>query len=209
MDWSAPAYTQLHSADKGSLTMQGRCGGGGATVTVTVTDTCPECAAPTDGQGDHFDLNALSFNQIAPMLNGRIDVNYRLVACTPPSALQVQVDGNDGPGLWLRLLITVSCPLLTCLFEPFLTCLQSLTRGAQDLLKLCPALLSAPSRYLTSCPLCRCQHALQPCSCAPAIDHGTFSSCPLRLAVLLLPLLLCLRCTSNLYYPDLLMASGG
>lgn len=97
------------------LAMQGRCGAGGATVTVTVTDTCPECAAPTDGQGDHFDINALSFNQIAPMLNGRIDVNYRLVACTPPSALQVKVDGNDGPGLWLRLLITVSCPLLSCL----------------------------------------------------------------------------------------------
>ena len=50
------------------------------------------------------------------MLNGRIDVNYRLVACTPPTALQVKVDGNDGPGLWLRLLITVSLPSAVCLW---------------------------------------------------------------------------------------------
>ena len=91
-----------------SFSLQGRCGAAGASVIVTVTDLCPECAATTEGEGDHFDLNALSFNQLAPMLNGRIDVNYRLVACTPPSSLQVQVDGSGGDGLWLRLLITVS-----------------------------------------------------------------------------------------------------
>ena len=99
--------------------VQGRCGSAGATVTVTVTDLCPECGATTQGEGDHFDLNALSFNQLAPMLNGRIDVNYRLVACAPPSSLKVQVDGSGGPGLWLRLLITVSCQdsMLTCPFQ--------------------------------------------------------------------------------------------
>lgn len=75
-----------------------------------VTDVCPQCSAATQGTGDHFDINALSFAQLAPDLNGEIDVNYRLVACTPPSDINVQVDGNDGVGLWLRLVITVSDP---------------------------------------------------------------------------------------------------
>ena len=77
-----------------------------------VTDVCPQCSAATAGTGDHFDLNALSFAQLAPDLAGEIDINYRLVACTPPSDLSVQVDGNDGVGLWLRLVITVSAVLL-------------------------------------------------------------------------------------------------
>jgi len=72
-----------------------------------VADYCPECAATTDGEGDHFDLNALSFNELAPMLIGRIDVDYRLVSCTPPTGLRVKVDGTGGVGLWLRLIITV------------------------------------------------------------------------------------------------------
>ncbi|KAL3135114.1 expansin-like protein [Trebouxia sp. C0010 RCD-2024] len=84
---------------------KGRCSGS-ASVTVTVTDTCPQCATSTDGDGDHFDLNALSFNEMAPMLIGRIDVDYRVVSCTPPTGLKVKVDGSDGVGLWLRLLIT-------------------------------------------------------------------------------------------------------
>ena len=88
--------------------LQGRCGAAGATVTALVTDVCPECSAASGGQGDHFDLNALSFGQLAPDLAGRIDVNYRLVACTPPSDIKVLVEGNGGSGLWLRLVITVS-----------------------------------------------------------------------------------------------------
>lgn len=79
-------------------------------MTVMVTDVCPECASTTDGSGDHFDLNALSFNLLAPMEKGRIDASYRLVSCKPPSPLKVQVDGSDGAGLWLRLLITVRTP---------------------------------------------------------------------------------------------------
>lgn len=100
----------------GLFAVQGRCGASGASVTVTVTDTCPECAAPSGGAGEHFDLNALAYNILSPEASGRIDINYRVVACTPPSSLKVQVDGNSGPGLWLRLLITVSfCPDLTVL----------------------------------------------------------------------------------------------
>ena len=84
-----------------------------------VTDVCPQCSAATAGTGDHFDLNALSFAQLAPDLAGEIDINYRLVACTPPSDLSVQVDGNDGVGLWLRLVITVSAVLCFALcFTP-------------------------------------------------------------------------------------------
>lgn len=91
----------------------GRCGAAGATVTALVTDVCPECSAASGGQGDHFDLNALSFGQLAPDLAGRIDVNYRLVACTPPSDIKVLVDGNGGSGLWLRLVITTVANLGT------------------------------------------------------------------------------------------------
>lgn len=113
---------------RSSLTLfllQGRCGAAGSTVTVTVTDTCPECAAPTDGTGDHFDLNALAYNVLSPMVSGRIDVNYRVVACTPPSALKVKVDGASGTGLWLRLLVTVS--LISLHFAYHSTaCLRSL-----------------------------------------------------------------------------------
>lgn len=46
--------------------------------------------------------------QIAPMLNGRIDIRYRRVECTPPVPVKVQIDGNSGPGGWLRLSVTVS-----------------------------------------------------------------------------------------------------
>ena len=77
-------------------------------MTVTVTDVCPECSDPEAGSGDHFDLNALAYNQISPMASGRIDVNYRLVACTPPSALKVTVNNNGGTGGWLKLQVTVS-----------------------------------------------------------------------------------------------------
>ena len=48
--------------------------------------------------------------QIAPMLNGRIDIRYRRVECTPPVPVKVQIDGNSGPGGWLRLSVTVSAP---------------------------------------------------------------------------------------------------
>ena len=46
--------------------------------------------------------------QIAPMLNGRIDIKYRRVQCTPPANINVQIDGNSGTGGWLRLSVTVS-----------------------------------------------------------------------------------------------------
>ena len=46
--------------------------------------------------------------QIAPMLNGRIDIKYRRVDCTPPVPVKVLIDGNSGPGGWLRLSVTVS-----------------------------------------------------------------------------------------------------
>ncbi|KAL3133546.1 expansin [Trebouxia sp. C0009 RCD-2024] len=46
--------------------------------------------------------------QIAPMLNGRIDIKYRRVECTPPVPVKVQIDGNSGPGGWLRLSVTTN-----------------------------------------------------------------------------------------------------
>jgi hypothetical protein len=50
----------------------GRCrDGGGKSVTVTITDSCPECAS------DHMDLQALVFDKLSPMALGRINMKYR------------------------------------------------------------------------------------------------------------------------------------
>lgn len=68
-------------------------------MTVTITDSCPECAP------DHMDLQALVFDKIAPMALGRINMKYRRVDCTPPSSLGVKVNNNVGPGGWVRLVV--------------------------------------------------------------------------------------------------------
>ena len=44
------------------------------------------------------------------MLNGRIDIKYRRVQCTPPANIDVIIDGNSGTGGWLRLSVTVLSP---------------------------------------------------------------------------------------------------
>ncbi len=44
--------------------MQGRCNGnGGESVTIMVSDSCPECEA------DHLDLQALTYNQVQPQID--------------------------------------------------------------------------------------------------------------------------------------------
>ena len=51
----------------------GRCitGDSAVSVIVQITDACPECAA------DHIDIQALTFNKLAPMNTGRINIMYR------------------------------------------------------------------------------------------------------------------------------------
>ncbi|BDA46490.1 probable Expansin-A2 at N-terminal half [Coccomyxa sp. Obi] len=66
-------------------------------VTVMITDSCPEC------EPNHMDLQALTFNKVAPMALGRIDMRYRRVECKPPSDMTVIVDQNRGAGGWIRL----------------------------------------------------------------------------------------------------------
>lgn len=69
---------------------KGRCrDGGGKSVVVTITDSCPECGS------DHMDLQALVFDKIAPMALGRINMRYRRVDCTPPS--------GSGMGMKVRM----------------------------------------------------------------------------------------------------------
>ena len=46
--------------------------------------------------------------QMAPMLSGRIDIQYRRVQCTPPSNLQVNIDQNSGTGGFLKMSVSVS-----------------------------------------------------------------------------------------------------
>jgi hypothetical protein len=77
----------------------GRCRPGAGPVTVTITDSCPECGA------DHIDMQALVFDKIAPAAGGRIDIRYRRVSCQPPSAMNMNVQSNYGPGAWLRLVV--------------------------------------------------------------------------------------------------------
>ncbi|CAK0756698.1 hypothetical protein CVIRNUC_002477 [Coccomyxa viridis] len=66
-------------------------------VTMMISDSCPEC------EGDHLDIQALTFNKMAPMALGRIDIKYRRVACQVPQNLNVIVDENRGAGGWIRL----------------------------------------------------------------------------------------------------------
>ncbi|KAK9839053.1 hypothetical protein WJX74_008497 [Apatococcus lobatus] len=75
----------------------GRCYGDGRSVTIMVSDSCPECEA------DHIDLQVLTYEQLGPQDLGRIDIQYRRVPCTPPIDMLVDVDGNHGAGYWLRM----------------------------------------------------------------------------------------------------------
>lgn len=53
-------------------------------------------------------LQALTFNKIAPMALGRIDIKYRRVECKPPQDMNIIVDQNRGAGGWIRLQVKVS-----------------------------------------------------------------------------------------------------
>lgn len=66
-------------------------------ITFMVTDQCPEC------QPDQLDLNAAAFQKLAPLVNGRIALQYRRVTCTPQEPVTVRVDANRGSGGWMRL----------------------------------------------------------------------------------------------------------
>ncbi|CAL5229279.1 g12572 [Coccomyxa viridis] len=79
----------------------GRCitGDSAVSVIVQITDACPECAA------DHIDIQALTFNKLAPMNTGRINIQYRRVECVPPKPMVISVDSNGGQGAWLRLFV--------------------------------------------------------------------------------------------------------
>lgn len=73
----------------------GKCNADSAnqSVTVQITDSCPECMA------NQFDVQAQTFGRIAPEFNGRMATQYRRVSCTPPGNINVRVDGNYPGGL--------------------------------------------------------------------------------------------------------------
>lgn len=52
-------------------------------------------------------VQALTYNKMAPMALGRIDIKYRRIACQVPQALDVIVDENRGAGGWIRLQVKV------------------------------------------------------------------------------------------------------
>ncbi|KAK9855456.1 hypothetical protein WJX84_002873 [Apatococcus fuscideae] len=86
---------QIQCINDGSA-FQGKCNNDWATdsVTIMITDQCPGCTP------DQIDLQALTFGKLAPLVNGRILMQYRRVTCTPPDPITVRIDGNNGPGLW-------------------------------------------------------------------------------------------------------------
>ena len=57
-------------------------------------------------------MQALTYNKMAPMLLGRIDIKYRRIACQVPQALAVIVDENRGAGGWIRLQVKVTSQTL-------------------------------------------------------------------------------------------------
>ena len=79
----------------------GRCRQGAGSTYITITDSCPECAA------DHIDLQALVFEKIAPPSGGRINIRYRRVDCQPgkDNSMKAQIHTNYGPGAWVRLTV--------------------------------------------------------------------------------------------------------
>eukprot|EP00884_Botryococcus_braunii_P022964 jgi/Botrbrau1/9351/Bobra.354_2s0009.1 len=92
---------QIECVNDGSQ-FQGRCNSDPSerSVTVMITDSCPECAS------NQFDIQALTFNKIAPMAIGRIAMRYRRVECAPPANMEVKVDSFSGSGGWIRLMET-------------------------------------------------------------------------------------------------------
>eukprot|EP00884_Botryococcus_braunii_P000413 jgi/Botrbrau1/10372/Bobra.146_2s0010.1 len=85
----------------GEETWTGRCytGPEQVSVIVQITDECPEC------KPDHIDIQAMTFEKLAPMHLGRVNIQYRRVECVPPSNLVVYADQNYGPDKWLRLFV--------------------------------------------------------------------------------------------------------
>ena len=67
---------------------------------------------------------ALTYNKMAPMALGRIDIKYRRIACQVPQALDVIVDENRGAGGWIRLQVKVCFSFLMAseehAYDPFL-----------------------------------------------------------------------------------------
>eukprot|EP00891_Asterochloris_glomerata_P004481 jgi/Astpho2/4481/fgenesh1_pg.00067_%23_63_t len=80
---------------------QGRCitGSGQQSIVVMISDSCPQC------EPDHLDIQALTFNKIAPIEAGRIDIRYRQVECVPPADINIEVDVNTPGGGWIRMYV--------------------------------------------------------------------------------------------------------
>ncbi|KAG2447991.1 hypothetical protein HYH02_007019 [Chlamydomonas schloesseri] len=73
-------------------------GPAGTSITVMVTDECPQCHAT------ELNLHAFAFEQIARLKYGSVAIQYRQVECSPADNMTVVVDGfRVSQGGWLRL----------------------------------------------------------------------------------------------------------
>lgn len=76
----------------------GGCTSPGASVVITITDSCPECKSKN---GADFDIQALSFAKIANPSAGSVAIDYEQVSCSGGSPLANVLD-NRGAGGWAR-----------------------------------------------------------------------------------------------------------
>lgn len=90
-------------------------------------------------------VQALTFNKMAPMALGRIDIQYRRIACQVPENLDIIVDHNNGAGSWIRLQVKVCNHGCQCI------CFFCVAAHNSPLAQMAPAAGSAyrPSGHIT------------------------------------------------------------
>ena len=90
-------------------------------------------------------VQALTFNKMAPMALGRIDIQYRRIACQVPENLNIIVDHNNGAGSWIRLQVKVCNHDCQCI------CFSHAAAYNSPLAQMAPASGYAcrPSRHIT------------------------------------------------------------
>lgn len=96
-DAISPFYIgAMNSVDYDSASFCGACaevsGPNGTSVTVKIIDQCPEC-----NKGD-VDLSPEAFEQLAPLIDGRINISWKVVPCDVTGNLMFHY--KDGSNIW-------------------------------------------------------------------------------------------------------------
>jgi expansin len=92
-DMDVVALTQANMYESGKncgacIEVEGPLGN----VVVRVTDSCPECGP------DHLDLSREAFGKVARIIDGRVSIRFRYVACSVQGPVQYHV--KEGSSQW-------------------------------------------------------------------------------------------------------------